>query len=306
MNKPQSRNITADIPYDHGMPLVSALERREALADKYDREFGKERVFPELVEALLEEVPEGSSVLEVGAATGVLTRPLLGRAGRLTAQEPSPGMLSRLLASEVASSPRLRIRQGMAEDLGDEETFEVAVVTFTPRRGFGLMRLLLILATHVSESVIMLLDDDPGMNWAYVSRGASKHGFDVRVRFVNGSCSEDEQPRRAVIMVAELGGCALALEPEEAWTLSAREVRVPHPIPRGAATRLVRYLLAGGDRALIITADEEGLDRLHGNLRTAAHRLGREEITVRRHGGHIQLVRLPRDMVEDDETAPVE
>ena len=43
-----------------GVPLESALARRERLADKYDIDFGQERVFPELVEALLDEVPEGA------------------------------------------------------------------------------------------------------------------------------------------------------------------------------------------------------------------------------------------------------
>ena len=40
-----------------GVPIESALARRERLANRYDYDFGQERVFPELVEALLEEVP---------------------------------------------------------------------------------------------------------------------------------------------------------------------------------------------------------------------------------------------------------
>ena len=69
---------------------------------------------------------------------------------------------------------------------------------------------------------------------------------------------------------------------------------VPHPAPRGTATRLIRYFLAGGDRALIVRIDEEGIERLYGNLRTAAHRLGRDEVTVRRTDDGIQIVRLPK------------
>jgi len=52
--------------------------------------------------------------------------------------------------------------------------------------------------------------------------------------------------------------------------------------------------LAGGDRALLVRTDRRGLDRLYGNLRTAAHRLGRDEITVRRTDDGIQVVRLPK------------
>jgi hypothetical protein len=77
------------------------------------------------------------------------------------------------------------------------------------------------------------------------------------------------------------------------WGDDAKSLDVPYPAPRGTATRLVRYFLAGGDRALTLRTDKEGMERLYGNLRTAVHRLAREEVTVRRHEGSIQLVRLP-------------
>ena len=73
-------------------------------------------------------------MLEVGAATGLLTRPLLGRASALTALEPSEGMLRRLLSSDLAEDPRLSFVHGLAEDLEPRAVFDVAVVTFTPRR----------------------------------------------------------------------------------------------------------------------------------------------------------------------------
>ena len=122
-----------------GVPIETALERRERLANRYDYEFGQERVFPELVEALLAEVPQDAKILEVGAATGLLTAPLLERAGHLTALEPSAGMLRRLLAKQVASAPHLSVLQGMAEGLPHDALYEIAVVTFTPRRGVGLL-----------------------------------------------------------------------------------------------------------------------------------------------------------------------
>ncbi|MDZ4064375.1 MAG: class I SAM-dependent methyltransferase, partial [Coriobacteriia bacterium] len=166
-----------DAPYAYGVPLDGALARRELLANKYDIDFGSERVFPRLVSALLDEVPEGSAVLEVGAATGLLTRPLLQRAGRVTALEPSSGMLRRLLESDVAESPTLLIKQGMVEDLLHDERYDIAVVTFTPRRGMGLSRLLAELAVRVTDKVVMLLDDDGTMDWAYLARGAAIQGF---------------------------------------------------------------------------------------------------------------------------------
>ena len=41
-------------------------------------------------------------------------------------------------------------------------------------------------------------------------------------------------------------------------------------------------------------SEREGVDRIYGNLRTAVHRLGRDEVTVRRVDEGVQIVRLPR------------
>lgn len=276
-----------------GMPLESALARRERLADRYDYSFGQERVFPELVDALLEEVPQSAQLLEVGSATGLLTRPLLARTAWLVALEPSEGMLRRLLASEVAADPRLHTMKGLVEDLPSDAFFDNAVVTFTPRRGVGLLTLLNALAAHVRDRVVILLDDDGSMDWAYLARSAAVEGFDVRLRIVTGGKPGPEQ-RRAILLVANvLEWCADA-GPKEAWEVEARVVDVPYPAPRGAATRLVRYFLAGGDRAILVKTERDGVDRLYGNLRTATHRLGRDEITVRRVDEGVQLVRLPK------------
>lgn len=304
MTAESGRRSGTDIPYQHGMPLDTALERRERLANKYDIDFGRHRVFPELVEALIEEVGEGARLLEVGAATGLLTRPLLLKAGHVTALEPSAGLLERLLTSEVASSAHLTIKQGMVEDLLHDEMYDTAVVTFTPRRGLGLMRLLTELALRVNESVVMLLDDDASMDWAYLARAAAGKGFDVSVRVVQESGEGDpDERRRAVILVVHAGSWTPDLAPVEDWGLDAREIEVPFPAPRGAATRLVRYFLAGGDRAVLVTTEREGMERLYGNLRTAVHRLGRDEMTVRSHGDSIQLVRLPRSSEEGSEVS---
>lgn len=284
----------ADVRF--GVPIEPALARRDRLANRYDYIFGQERVFPELVTALLEAVPEGTNLLEVGAASGLLTRPLLTRAGTLTALEPSAGMLMRLLESDVANDARLATMQGMVEDLTDRAVFDDAVVTFTPRRGLGLLTLLTTLASHVRDRIVMLLDDDGSMDWAYVARAAAIQGFDVSVNIVtNDACGEHEQ-KRAILLTAGVGSWCAQDAPEEMWELEARVVDVPYPAPRGAATRLMRYFLNGGDRAIVVKTDLQGVDRLYGNLRTAAHRLGRDEVTVRRVDDGIQLVRLPKQV----------
>ncbi len=292
----RSRRIDLQVPSQFGVPLESTLARRERLADRYDYDFGHERIFPELVDAMLTEVPEGADLLEVGAATGLLTRPLMRVVGKLTALEPSAGMLRRLLASDVAFDDRLVTMQGLVEDLPDDAQFGYAVVTFTPRRGMGLLHLLLELAKHVTGHVIMLLDEDGTLDWAYLARAASVQGFDVRLHLVTEECARDEghEPRRAVVFVADVGQWCREVDPETAWEIEARVVDVPFPSPRGAATRLVRYFLAGGDRAILVRTEKPGIDRLYGNLRTAAHRLGRDEVTVRRMDDGVQIMRLPR------------
>ena len=277
-----------------GVPIESVLARRERLADRYDYTFGQERVFPELVEAMLEAVPHDAHLLEVGAAAGLLTRPLLQVSKSLTALEPSEGMLRRLLSSDVRNDPRLGTMLGMVEDLTEAAFFDAAVVTFTPRRGVGLLTLLTVLAEHVADRIIMLLDDDGSMDWAYLARSAALQGFDVKLRIVtNGVCGEKDQ-KRAILLEAGVSSWCKECLPEDVWELGARVVEVPYPAPRGSATRLVRFFLTGGDRAILVRTDSKGAERLYGNLRTAAHRLGRDEVTVRRADDGIQLVRLPR------------
>jgi len=287
-----------------GVPIEPALARRERLANMADYTFGQERVFPELVEALLTEVPEGANVLEVGAASGLLTHPLLEKAGYLTALEPSSGMLRRLLETDVAGSSRLSVVQGMVEDMPAENFFDVAVVTFTPRRGVGLLRLLLELAMRVIDRVVMLLDTEGTLDWAYLTKAATAQGFDVRLHMVTSQPGEHGERKHAAVFVADVGRWVPSLTAHDAWDVSdARELSVPYPAPRGSATRLVRYFLTGGDRAVLVQTDPRGVERLYGNLRTAAHRLAKDEITVRHHGEHIQLVRLPK---AEEEAEPFE
>jgi hypothetical protein len=284
-----------------GAQFDSAVERRERLADNYDIDFGHERIFPELVAAMLEEVPPGAAVLEVGAATGLLTRPLLTHAAAVTAMEPSEGLLRRLLSSDVASAENLRTLQGVVEELPPTVSYDCAVVTFTPRRGIALLRLLTELAIRVCDRVVVLLNDDTSMDWAYLARSAASQGFAVRLRLVHAG-----DDRRAVVLTAEVDGWQPTMSLADAWAVDAREVCVPYPAPRGFATRIVRYFLSAGDRALSMETDPRGVERMYGNLRTAVHRIARDELTVRRHGDVIQLVRLPRpaDLERDDDAVP--
>jgi len=278
-----------------GVPIEATLRNRERIANRYDYEYGQERIFPGLVEALLVEVPKGARVLEVGAATGLLTGPLLEQASRLTALEPSAGMLRRLVAKEVAESPLLTVVQGMAEDLLHDALYDVAVVTFTPRRGIGLLRLLQELASRVTDRVVLLLDEDNTFDWAYLARAAAVQGFKVHLRIiVDDARLPPADQKRAVLMVVDVRDWTPQLPSDSAWAFEARSISVPYPAPHGAATRLIRYLLTGGDRAIVVTTHKDGIERLYGNLRTAAHRLARDEVTVRRTTEGIQIVRLPR------------
>lgn len=293
--KTRTRKPSAAVLDRFGVPIESALERRERLANRYDYEFGQERVFPELVDALLTELPEDCRLLEVGAATGLLTAPLLAHSGHLTALEPSPGMLRRLLSKDVAEAPNFTVLKGMAEDLPHDALYDIAIVTFTPRRGVGLLRLLHELAFRVTDKVVMLLDDDTSMDWAYLARAASAQGFRIRVEIVLGKpTGPGSETKRAILLVADVRGWEPQLSDEGAWVFEARAVEVPYPAPHGTSTRLVRYFLSGGDRALIVHTAPEGLNRLYGNLRTAVHRLGSGELTVRRTDDAVQIVRLPK------------
>lgn len=271
--------------YDLEPQLASEIELRERLADHYDIDFGHDRVFPELVSAMLAEVPSDSAVLEVGAATGLLTRPLLEHAGALTALEPSKGLLRRLLHSDFDSWDRVRLVQGIVEDLPREVAYDVAVVTFTPRRGIGLARLLTELAFRVSSRVVFLLPEDTSLDWAYLARFASVQGFDVRLHLVAGGS------KRAVVLVADVASWDPTLAPVE-WASDSREVDVPYPMPRGTAVTIMKQFIALGDRVVRIRTAPEGLERLHGNLRTAAHRAG-AGVAVHRQGDDILLVRMP-------------
>jgi hypothetical protein len=282
------------MPREPDVPGESTLDRCERLADRYDYDFGRNRVFPQLVAAVLAEIPDEVRLLELGAAAGPLTEPLLVKAKKLTALEPASGMLRHLLPSDVADDPRFGTMSGVAEDLGPDAMFDVAVVAFCARHGIGLLHLLVLLASHVRHRVVMLLDNDGSLDCAYLARAASLQGFDVRVHLVGETTPPADEPRRAAVFIADVEQYSDELEPEAIWEFQTKMLDVPYPPPRGAATELIRDFLEAGERALLIRTHAEGMDRLYGNLRTAIHRLGREEVTARRTEEGIQIVRLPK------------
>ena len=156
-----------------GIPLETAMSTRDRVAAEVGADFGLDMIFPQLVDAMLAEVPEGGAILEVGAATGAITRELLPHAGFVTAIDISEGMLRTLLSMPFAQADNLRVMQGLAEDLPREITFDAAVVTFTPRRGHALSNLLPELAQRVADRIVVVLPDDRTLDWAYLARTAS-------------------------------------------------------------------------------------------------------------------------------------
>lgn len=272
-----------------GMPIEAAMTRRDRLAAERGRDFGKERVWPELLEAALEELPEGRRVLEVDAGAGLVTRALLGKAASVTAVEASRALARRVRGLAAPAGVELEVREGLIEDLPRAVEHDVAVVSFTPRRGVALARLLGELAPRVRDRAIFVLEDDPAFDWAHLARAAAAEGLGVSARVISGPGD-----RRGVVLVVDIEG-RRQVAPERADRMvEAMELDVPFPPPRGTATRLVRYFLGVPDQAIVIRTDPEGIERLYGNLRTAVHRMAREEITVRRDQETVQLVRLPR------------
>jgi len=318
--------------------------RRDRAATHEGANFGAHAVFKELAERLLAEVKPGQKVLEVDAATGIITRLLLARGVEVTALEPSSAFVNKFL--NQIDDEHLTVIEGFTENLPPtDEPYDQAVISFPARRGIGLLTLLTELAPLVQRRILVIMPDDGSLDWAYLARGAALEGFEVTLRFITEHAQPDdllsraankdatdreivgvdhggvesdvgaEKPdggtaagptkcpyliqdidliRRAVLIRVERSTELRPIRGEEAWALAARTIHVPYPVPRGAATRLVRYFMAGGDRAVLITTHSDGLIRLYGNLRTAAHRIARDEVTVRRVDEGIQLLLIPR------------
>lgn len=276
-----------------GATLESLLARRERSAEHEGDKFGASRMFSQLAARVLAEVKPSMHVLEIDPGAGHFTRLFLARGAQVTALEPSPTFAHAL--RDTISDDRLTVVEGFTENLDEDIRFDMVVVTFPARRGMGLLELVNELAEVTDGKILVLLPDDGSLDWAYLTRGAAIEGFDVSTRFITeGPSIPVDDMKRGVILSVDAVSVVRAIKPHEAWGLSARTIEVPYPVPRGAATRLVRYFVAGGDRAVLIKTEPIGLNRLYGNLRTAAHRIARDEVTVRRVDDGIQLMLIPK------------
>jgi hypothetical protein len=308
-----------------GATLESTLDRRERAASAEGANFGANRLFKGLAERVLSEIKPEARVLEVDPAAGLFTRLLLARGAEVTALEPVEAFFDYL--SEIPDE-HLTLIEGFTEDLPKGASFDYALVSFAARRGKGLLALINEVLPLVAEKLFLVIPDDGSLDWAYLMRAAALEGLNVSARFLvdtpalieaNTQANTGESGRalravsvapasatntpvsvstapvikRAVLITVLAGKEAHIITAGNEWELSARTIEVPYPVPRGAATRLIRYFVAGGDRAVLIKTEPPGIARLYGNLRTAAHRIARDEVTVRRVDDGVQLMQIP-------------
>ncbi|MDR1775666.1 MAG: hypothetical protein LBS17_04410 [Actinomycetes bacterium] len=291
----------------YGSTQESLLDRRDRLAESEGNAYGSIRLFRAVPEYIFETIKAGDTVLEVDAAAGLFTRLLLARRARVTVIEPSWSFreLLKPLHVEHPGADELIVRAGFTSDLPADARFDHAVVSFSARRGRGLLSQVHELLPHVDGTIFLILADDGSLDWAHLVRAAAQEGLTVDARYLvdiptlraaveNDDRMDLAELHRAIVITVDASACDRPLTTHSSWNMVARAIPVPWPAPRGVATRLIRYFIAGGDRAVLITTDKAGINRLYGNLRTAAHRNARDEITVRMIDAGIQLMRIPQ------------
>jgi len=351
----------------YGTTLESLLERRERVAKSEGASFGVSKMFMELSDRIISELPtDGGKVLEVDAGAGLFTKTLLARGYTVTAIEPVPVLYERLNAIQ---SKQLTAYCGFVEDfsfpcpdnknqsyaltkkqyedaLGGESdaaasttepfatpsaggavgsaslddgalntlannrepVYDSAVVTFPARRGRGIFALICEILPLVKGKVMVVLPDDGSVDWSSTLRAVSLKGFKATAQFVvelpaveaakESGQTELGQVKRAMLLTVDatplIDDPLCPSQVISAWGAAIRVIEVPYPVPRGAATRLIRYFRAGGDRSILIKTEPDGMHHLYGNLRTAAHRIARDQIAVRRVDNGIQLMQIIR------------
>ena len=299
----------------YGTTLESLLERRERVAKSEGANYGANRMFPHLANLILSELSERDSVLEVDAGAGIFTRLLLSHVRSVTAIEPVPLLYRKL---EEIRSNKLELHCGFVEDFplpgtklpaggSGRPLYDFAVVSFPARRGRGILALICELLPLVKNKIFLVLSDDGSVDWSSVMRAIALKGYRAEAEFVvDISALEQAQKSKQLdvgqikrAMLLTVSTTALIENPlctsqiANAWGAAIRVIEVPYPAPRGAATRLIRYFKAGGDRSILIKTDQEGMHHLYGNMRTAAHRIARDQIAVRRVDNGIQLMQVP-------------
>lgn len=278
-----------------GATLESLIERRERAAAQGGASFGTNVSILELVQGVARQIEVGDRVLEIDAGPGHFTKVLSKRDIELTVLEPITPFVHELEQISCEAENPFEVYKGFTEDLPEDSQFDIALVSFPARRGTGLLALINEIAPIISEKIIVILPDEGSLDWAYLTRACAIEGFKVHAEFyVEAEKKEVKSLKRAVLVIIEKVHSFSDMRLDEAWDLAARTITVPYPVPRGAATRLVRYFIAGGDRAVVIKTEAIGLNRLYGNLRTAAHRIARDEVTVRRINDGIQLMLIPK------------
>lgn len=274
-----------------GASRESLLARREKRASLGEFTSGKSVKILNLSKAIRSHIGSDTEILEVDAGPGHFTRLLTQLEVGLTVLEPT-SVFIRTLAEIAEGKEKVTLVQGFTEDLPKDKVYDIALVTFPARRGMGLLSLVNELSSLVKEKILLIIPDDGSLDWAYLTRACAFEGFNARAEFYV-EYEEDESPVGAVLVVITKTDRFIDIRKDFSWDMSARAIEVPYPVPRGAATRLVRYFIAGGDRAVKITTEPEGINRLYGNLRTAAHRIARDEVTVRRVDDGVQLLLIP-------------
>ena len=236
-------------------------------------------------------------MLEVGAATGLLTRPLLERAGHVTAMEPSAGMLRRLLATRRRRGrDASRVIQGMVEDLPARGRLRCrgSDLHAAPRRRADAAAARA--RDAVLDRVVMLLETEDTLDWAYLARAAAAQGFDVRLHIVTSAAHAGRAHASAPRSWSPTSANWEPADPGRASVggVDAREIEVPYPRPAGlrdaARPLLPRRRRPGGPGA-------DGPRGRRAPVRQPSHRRApsrRDEIDGAPHGDAIQLVRLPK------------
>ncbi|MCL2526158.1 MAG: hypothetical protein FWE46_03805 [Coriobacteriia bacterium] len=296
----------------YGTPLESLLERRERVAKSEGANYGATKMFPALAEKIFAELgnQEGRDrrILEIDAGAGLFTKQLLAAGYQVTALEPAP-LLHKILAEPDIEG--LDVHLGFVEDQyfpepDDLAYFDSAVVSFPARRGRGILALICELLPLAQNKVILVLPDDGSVDWSSTMRAISLKGYHARAEFIVDTPAivqaqksgqlDLSQIKRAMLMIIDTAPiidtplCSSQII--NAWGAAIRVIEVPYPVPRGAATRLIRYFKAGGDRSILIKTEPEGMHHMYGNLRTAVHRIARDQISVRRVDNGIQLMQI--------------
>jgi len=317
-----------------GATLESLLDRRERIAKSEGANFGAGRLFVGLAERVLSEINPGSRVLEIDAGAGLFTRLLLARECEVTAFEPVESLCERLRAIDNPRLTVRRgfvedLVAGQESGGGDGDVaengvaaaeddsagvdalpqFDYALVSFGARRGRGILTLINELLPLVERKILVVFPDDGSLDYPTAARALALEGVTARTEFlVDLPTLEDATRRDDRFDLAQIKKAILMVinarpvfdvpltydDPANVWGSSARTIEVPYPVPRGAATRLVRYFKSGGDRSILIKTQPAGMTHLYGNLRTAAHRIARDEVSVRRVDAGIQLMLVPQ------------